>query len=153
MYILKQQQALSVLPMLLSASILFSCETLANGDITITGKSDEQQNAIADVLEQTKELPFFANVMKIVDMNYNELVGVEEDYEVPSDHAEIEWVIENSSYEYKTNRSEGTCDYIFNLNVLEHTLETNPAPTKALALQLTKLHEQGHGYILFNAGT
>ena len=91
------------------------------------------------------------NTFVLLDMHYSALAGVDEDYDNPMEQPSIAWVVSNSSYHCKDNGQSGIFDFIFNLNMLDSSIE-NSAPSTELVQQLTAIRDKGYSYILFNQG-
>lgn len=102
-------------------------------------------------MQKLKNLLNNPNACVILDMHYNELIGVDSDYVDPEAVIEIQWVVKNASYFCKENCDSGVYDFIFNLSMLDCFHGESPAP-QHLFEQLKALQVEGYSYILFNQG-
>lgn len=100
------------------------------------------------------------NTFLLLDMHFDELVGVEQDYEDPSSVNVIHWITSHASYAHIDNNNSdagGVYDFIFNLSMLESYIDAPidsslRAELTPLFEQLLAIHSAGYNYILFNQG-
>jgi hypothetical protein len=102
-------------------------------------------------MQKLKKLLNNLNAGVILDMTYDQLIGVECDYVDPETFPEIQWVVNNSSFSCKENGVSGIYDFIFNLSMLDDFHSESAAPLH-LFEQLKALQIEGYSYILFNQG-
>ena len=101
------------------------------------------------LLNSKTELLKKPDISLILDMTFDQLNGVNDDYQNPETVPEILWVTENSSYAYKGNGESGVFDFIFNLKMLDEYISKS-TPPKHIIKQLRDLRNKGVSYILFN---
>lgn len=90
------------------------------------------------------------NTMLVLDMAFVELNCVPDDYDVPEEVREIQWIVDNSSFTYNHNGESGVYDFIFNLGMLDFFVETDKNYPENLIKELNAIKDKGYNYILFH---